>query len=190
MKRFIVAATVVVGGIVFAALPAFSDNSGVLNAKVSVASTCVTVAPGSIDFGTLPFTSSTSGGGGISSGSQSITVTNCSEGAENFLGKGYDAHGAGPSSLASWSLYQYSDSHIVPTPCSLGVNKYEAGIGGVFPDFTYLGTTDSALNGSWASAAAGEAKNGTAKLNMPCQGSVGVGEIMGFQLVVTAVPPS
>jgi len=187
MKRLVVAAAVVVGAFVLLALPAFSDNSGSVSAQVQVASTCVTVAPASIDFGTLPFTSSASGSG-PSLGSKPITVTNCSPSSENYLGSGTNAHGGGSTSTTVWTLTQPLVD-IATDPCDWGVNQYEAGLGSS-SSVHWLGTTNSPLTGTLASATAGEVKSGTAAFIMPCQGSSGTGEVVGFSYTITAVPSS
>ncbi len=183
MKKLVVLLALVVGGIIAAAVPAFSGSSGAVSATVSVASTCVTALPASVNFGVLPFTSNTP-----SYGQQTVTVTNCSSGSESYLAKGTDAQG----STTTWSLAQPSDTHIAPSPCSLtpGTNQYQAGLGAatLYPNFTFLGTVNSAMNGTWGSATAGEIKNGMAEVIMPCQGSGGAGETMAFTLTITAVP--
>lgn len=185
MKKLVVLLVLVAGGIVAAAVPAFSGSSGAVNATVSVAGTCVTALPATVSFGVLPFSSSP---GAPSYGQQTVTVANCSSGSESYLAKGTNAQG----STTTWSLAQPSDTHIAPNPCSLtpNTNQYQAGLGAatLFPDFTFLGTVNSAMNGSWASATAGEIKNGMAEVIMPCQGSGGSGETMAFTLTITAVP--
>lgn len=184
MKKFVVLLALVAGGIIAAAVPAFSGSSGAVSATVSVASTCVTVTPATVSFGALPFSAP---GGDSSWARQSITATNCSSGNESYFAKGSNAQG----STSTWSLNQQSDTHLVPNPCSLtpGTNQYQAGLGAttMFPDFTFVGTTDVPMNGTWATATANEVKNGSAEVVMPCQGSSGAGETMAFTLTIIAV---
>jgi hypothetical protein len=187
MKRFVTASVIVVGALALLALPAFSDSSGSVSAQVQIAATCVTVSPASVNFGTLPFTQNTTGSG-PSVGSQPITVTNCSPSSENYLGAGTNAHGGGPTSTTVWTLTQPTVD-IATDPCTWGPNQYEAGLGSSSA-IHWLGTANTPLTSTWASATAGEVKNGFATILMPCQGSNGTGEIVGFSYTITAVPTS
>src|SRR2546423_11576702 len=99
MRKHLVAAF----GIAVVALPtiagpAFTANSGTLHVTVTAqapAAPCVTVTPGSVDFGTLPFSTTS----GLSQATRDITISNCGTVGQNLLGSTSAA--TGPS--GSWT---------------------------------------------------------------------------------------
>jgi hypothetical protein len=165
---------VTVACFVLSAVPAFSADSGTVNAKVTVASPCLQIsfAGGltSIDYGTRPFSTSTSVS---SSGWDAGTVDNCAGSAENFSVKGTDA----TATDANWTL-------VDPLPCSAGVNKYTVTV-----DKSPLASGSVALsitNQLLVNVGAGQSVALHPYIYMPCSGSDGAGKTMNFQIVYTA----
>src|SRR5919201_152749 len=84
------------------AVPAFSASSGTVAVSVTAqapAAPCLTVAPGNVDFGTLPFSTPTDSGYIPSSAQRDITFTNCGTAGQNLFGQASNA--TGPS--GSWT---------------------------------------------------------------------------------------
>src|SRR4051812_26297725 len=114
MRKRLLTLTVVLAGIALAAtaVPAFTADSGNVTVSITVqapVAPCLTVTPGSVNFGTLPF--STNAGAGLSSGEANVTVGNCGTAGQNLLGSTTDA--TGPS--GSWSPLAYTG---IIDPCT------------------------------------------------------------------------
>jgi hypothetical protein len=159
-------------------LPASSADSGTVQAKVTVASPCLTItgaitSMGSLDFGTLPFsTTSGNSGKGVGAG----RVENCAATAENFSVRGTNAVGTD----ATWTLVDPRPNNV----CSAGINKYL-----VTPTKSPVATGNVGLSladqllvnvpaSQWVDLSVG--------LSMPCSGSDGAGQNMSFQIIYTA----
>jgi hypothetical protein len=156
------------GGILAAnAAPTFTADNGTVEASVTVATPCLVVTPGQIDFGTLPFSTTQ-----ISFGVAPISYTNCSESPERVYGRGTDASGGGS---ATWSLST--------VPCNGTLNNYTQGVTRPGNPATFLTTTDLELE-TVAGNLAGAYNQ--ASITMPCAGSDGTGSYMSFQFIFTA----
>jgi hypothetical protein len=169
--------------LVLSAMPAFGDESGTINAKVRVAAPCLTVAVsgGVLDFGTLPFTTSSSPGVGVQ-GNGFSTVTNCGQSAQSLAVRGTDATAAG-SSGALWSLVTFSGQGNL---CTLGPDKYSV----LVDDFTTLtGTVVTKTNQVMPKPVLqpGATESIDYDFYMPCSGSGGAGETMNLQIIYTAM---
>jgi hypothetical protein len=167
---------------VLSGLPAFGADSGTVNAKVAVASPCVTVGPGTgVDFGTLEFASTPQQVQG-NQGNGTSTVSNCSPSGENIFVRGTNAAGA---SGASWSLVARTQP--VGT-CDLGTNKYVLKVNAYDSTWTTLfgGVDATPTSQALFQSGAGATANIDYDLWMPCSGSGGAGETMSFQIIYTA----
>jgi hypothetical protein len=177
MKRLIAGAAglaVAAAYFVMSALPAFSADSATVNAKVTVASPCIAVqvAGGSIDFGTLTFSTPTTV---VRPGNGNTTITNCATTNENISARGTDATGAN----ATWTLI----GTLFPSPCTYGTDKYGLDVDKVAPGAVALTTQDQLLG----SAPAGQIQHPfNTFIYMPCTGSGGAGQTMNFQIIYTA----
>jgi hypothetical protein len=177
MKRLIAVASalaVATGYFVLSALPAFSADTGTVNAKVTVASPCIAVqvAGGSIDFGTLTFSTPTTV---VRPGNGNTTITNCATTNENISARGTDATGAN----ATWTLV----GTLFPYPCTHGTDKYGLDVEKVGPGAVALTTQDQLLG----NAPPGQVQHPfNTTIFMPCTGSSGAGQTMNFQIVYTA----
>lgn len=148
--------------------PILAADNGTVDAQVTVATPCVTINTPTIDFGTLPFSSETLGG----SGQKVINYANCGDAAERIWAAGTNATGTS----ATWQL-----SNAIGSTCSVPVNNYR------------LLITDGAIAAVLSTAAQelelldAEANNFvTTTLDMPCLGSDGAGQVMSFQILITA----
>lgn len=151
------------------AVPAFSADSGTVNAQVSVATPCITVSPTTIQFGTHAF----SAGSESTTGAAAIGYASCAPIAEKIFAKATDATGAD----ATWSL---TSAWI----CN-AVNTYNVRI--------WQTTSPSALvqltkaNQELESLGVGATGTfGYFGLAMPCTGSSGAGQTMSLQVIFTA----
>jgi hypothetical protein len=153
--------------------PAAGADNGTVDAQVTVASPCIeitTPATGTIDFGTLPFSSASDD----SLGQDYVTYVNCSGSDEHIWGEGTSASGT----TATWDLNDY----LYGLNCDQGLNQYKLAISGTSV-FTNLATTAKDLQ-TLASAADSGLLH--LDLTMPCVGSDGVSDTMSFQVIFTA----
>ena len=190
MKRLLPIGVLVTGVTAFitSALPAFGADSATVNASVSVAAPCITVAPSSIAFGTVPFSTPATPSSRTVNG---ISFVNCGASSEFVLAHGTDAVGTSPST-ATWDLAGFF-------ACSgaSGLNHYNLTLnggnsGGANPTPGFSVNTVKTdqylrLNGTNTVFAAGSAEPVDAYLTMPCAGSDGAGaSAMNFNIVFTA----
>lgn len=175
MKRLLSIAIVAAAALTaFAAsaLPAFGDDSGTVNAQVTVDAPCITVGPtGGIDFGTLLL--ETSGRNGVPNGG--VSFTNCSGQDEKIFVRGTGG------SAASWNL----DSTIDDCT-SEALDNYSL----LVQEQAQLATWQVILTETDRLASSGPFSAGEHPVDtflyMPCTGSSGAGETMSFQIVFTA----
>jgi hypothetical protein len=161
----------------FSALPARANESATVNAKVTVASPCLTVSftnPSAtgLDFGTLAF------GSGAGQGNF-FSVTNCSTAQESISARGTDATSS--TSTAAWTL---DDTFFGGPTCSTtpSTNKYAL-------DTNFAGQTGVvrlSKSDKLVQAIAPGPTSVHVSVAMPCSGSAGAGETMNFQFVYTA----
>lgn len=152
------------------AVPTFAADNGTVDATVTVASPCVLVSPGSVDFGTLAFSQT----GALVFSGKTISITSCGSSSEKLYGRATDAY---VGDLKVWSLvYDH-------TPCIYGPNEFNLVFAGGPGVSAYAQTTDQLLEtipGNGTAATAG------LNLAMPCVGSDGIGDTVSFQAVFTA----
>lgn len=184
MKRlFSVAGGLAIAGsyFVLSGVPAFSADSGTVNAQVTAMEACITVSPTTtVNFGTQPLSSPSLTS--IASGA-ALGFTNCSTAQESVFVRGTDATG----STATWALGAGG--------CSPGTNNYGIRFGdvvdGAYVEVLQLSTTNQgAPNASTPGApntyAAGATRSYDPRLIMPCTGSNGTGQTMAMQFIFTA----
>jgi len=152
------------------AIPALAADNGAVDAHVTVATPCILVAPPSLDYGTLPFTTPTNQG----YGARSIQLQNCGSSQEQLYARGTNATGTG----ATWAL-------VPADPCSGGLNEYflRARDNTNTGPFVALTTTNQVLETVGAGNAA---LTNELQLVMPCAGSNGIGVTMTFQATFTS----
>jgi hypothetical protein len=187
MRKYIYGALAIAAvTIATTATPAYTSDTG--NIAVSVTAQappapCLTMAPGSVDFGTLPFTAP---GPAVSFGQHDVALTNCGTTDEHVVAAGTNA--SGPS--GTWQLIPSADI------CATGVNKYQLDIYGPVGGagiLTYLETTPKPLGrlvgGVFVtySFPPSVVTNAVFQLAMPCQGSNGAGETKTLTATFTAV---
>ena len=164
-------------------IPASGADSATVDATVTPAAPCLTVAVSSATFGTKAF--STSAGTSVAL-TPNYGYTNCSSIAEKVLARGTSAQNA--AGTATWTL---DDTALgSASTCTLGQNKYQMKNVDIFPPGSgsnqgeiLLSTTPKVLNGA---VAAGQARQISPQLHMPCSGSGGAGEEMNLQMLYTA----
>jgi hypothetical protein len=155
-----------------AATPMLAADSGSVDAQVTVATPCLVVAPGAVDFGTLTFGSNAYAG---------VTYTNCGSTYEKVYGRATDADGAS----GAWSL---SPAFVGGASCASDpvTDAYRLNVLSN-ASFTFspvaLSTTDQLVE-TVASSATGDGDR--LYITMPCPGSSGGGEVMSFQITYTA----
>jgi hypothetical protein len=187
MRRYLLGAVVLAAvAMVVTALPALSADSGTVAVSVTAqapAAPCLTVTPDSVDFGTLPFSTSTRS----SAGSQNITADFCGTAAgQNLLASTTDAMGA----AGSWTPRASSGSPLAPLcPATNQFYLLLAG-GSTGPPLVLTGTTAPFLTDAGSAAVfPGGNKLLQLDLEMPCQGSSGAGETKTLTATFTAVVP-
>jgi hypothetical protein len=165
------------GYFLLSALPALANESATVNAKVTVASPCLTVSftnPSAtgLDFGTLAF------GSGAGQGNF-FSLTNCSTSQESISARGTDATSS--TSSAAWTL---DDTFFGTTTCSTNppTNKYALDTNLM----TQTGVVRLSKTDKLVQAIAPGAASMHVTVIMPCSGSAGAGETMNFQFVYTA----
>lgn len=166
------------------AAPAFTADNG--SVVVSVAAQapvapCVTVTPGTVNFGTLPF--STDDGAGLSQGNSDITVGFCgSATGQNLLGSTTNAS----SASGAWTPQPLTTS-IDVCPAT---DRFMLGVFGfTTPQLVLTGTPAPVLGSLGGPPAVFPAGDKVFRMTfyMPCQGSNGAGETKTLTTTLTAV---
>jgi hypothetical protein len=177
MKRLLPIPVVLAAASTFlaSALPAFSADSGTVDARVTVQTACITLDQTSLDYGPQSFVQP----GWIVNSNMQFDVTNCGSAAKLF-GRGTDATNV--SGSVTWTL---DDS--VEHQCTPGVNHYKFGLDGLQPVVwgVKVSKVDKQLLGN-SLLAPGSAVDVSHRLFMPCTGSAGGGQTMSWQIVYTA----
>lgn len=167
------------------AAPAFTADSGTVAVTVTaqaLSAPCLTVSPGAVNFGTLPF--SANAGAGLSYGASDITITNCGTAGQNLLAATTVA--TGPS--GSWTPVDHAATGILD-PCT-GPNRFYVSIfGGTTPELFMVGSfryVRASFGGPPEVFPLGD-KVFPLTMYMPCQGSNGAGEAKTLTATFTAV---
>ena len=148
------------------ASPATADDATV-EAQVTVATTCITVDPTSIDYGILSFSEV---------GAATTSFTNCSAQSQDIFVRGTDA--SSTTSGATWTLGSSLSCDRL-NEYALHVDDLSTLLGPVS-----LIANNQSLSTEVPSAAVREVN---ADLSMPCTGSDGAGETFTFSIIFTAV---
>ncbi len=176
MKRLSIVVGGVVGIAIFVAssLPAFSAGSGTINATVTANGACLELTQASVDFGTLPFSTS-----GVTNNTNKAagSVKNCSGQAEHLLGRGTDA--TNDSGTKRWTLAEYTTDI-----CLVGTDKYALTANAPSAGTQLVSSADRQIGTFFP--AAGDSETLNVGLVMPCTGSTGAGERENFSYVFTA----
>ena len=164
-------------------MPAFTADSGTIAVSITAqapATPCLTVTPGTVDFGTLPF--STNAGAGLSSGDADITVNNCGTAGQNILAATTDATGPG----GSWTPLAYNGTI---DPCTAQNRFYLDIFGFTVPALYMTGTPAPVLQAAGGPAAVFPpgSKGFRLSIVMPCQGSNGAGSAKTLTATFTGV---
>lgn len=186
MLKRMVAVVALLGGLAslgISAAPAFSEDSGVVNATVTVASPCLIVPSTAIDYGTKAFASTSTGES--TSTAAPFNVTSCSQAQEIISVSGASMSSA--TSSAVWTL-----SSAATTTCfqdgagqPVTLNRYKHEVtSGTTP--ILLTTSNASLGVVGASGSASDTLSITPKLYMPCSGSDGVGQTMSTTITFLA----
>jgi hypothetical protein len=172
--------------VALAASPVGAADNGSVTGTVTVAQggACLVVGASTVDFGTNPFSSLTTGSpvyeGTYDGGSSNrLQLQNCGAVDETVLVRGTNATSA--SSSTTWTLTPYG-------PCSMPPNYY--GLFAVWDttsgtDNINISTGDAELS-SGAIPAGGSLSSGN-WIMMPCEGSDGAGESFELAIYYTAV---
>jgi hypothetical protein len=186
MHRRLLTLTVGLAALALAAtaVPALTADSGTVTLSITArapAAPCLIVTPGSVSFGTLPF--STNAGAGMSTADANITTTNCGTAGQNLLGSTTDATG----SSGSWTPFAYTGS---VDPC-VAPNGFYLSIFGFNTPSLFLTHTPAAVLAALGGASPAVFPPGDKvfrmTLVMPCQGSDGAGETKTLSSTFTAV---
>jgi hypothetical protein len=167
------------------AVPALSADSGTVTLSITArapAAPCLTVAPGSADFGTLRFSTPVNAGPGPAYGQANIAISNCGTAGQNLLGSATDASGAS----GTWTL---TTEGVGGSPCP-NLNRYWLDVFMfAFPVLFLNGTPTPVLasGGGPAVLAAGTSYPSRMEITMPCEGSNGAGETKTLTATFTAV---
>ena len=156
-----------------ATTPALGAGSGTVSAQVTVASgACLTLGASSVNYGTQQFSTP---GAPVFSQSGLLGLTNCGSSSEQISAAGTNASG---NAGASWTLKQ-STSDL----CTLSPDLYESNAkdpaAGVLP----LGLAYANLGSPYS---AGEQRQVSVGMTMPCTGSSGSGQTMSFEYLFLA----
>jgi hypothetical protein len=153
-------------------LPAFSADNGSVEAKITVASACITVEPAAgIQFPSLPFSTSSSPQVGVAT--PDTTVTNCSGASEQVFVRGTNATSA--TSSASWAL----SGTFSPAQNQFNLDLASNAAGGTFVAVDPVSRT-------WRTMPAAAADVIRTSIGMPTAGSDGSGETMSMSVTYTA----
>lgn len=183
-------AALAVAALAVGVVPAFTADNGTVTVTVSVqapAAPCLTVTPGSVDFGTLPFSASNAAVD-RSQASSNITFNNCGTAGQNLLGSTTNATGPG----GSWTPLAYTGAVL---PCGLSgtdPNQFYLDIFGFTgsPSLFMTGTPAPMLTSAGGPPEvfpAGDPRLIRMTIIMPCQGSNGAGETKTLTATFTAV---
>lgn len=168
------------------AVPAFSADSGTVAVTVSAQAPptpCLTLSPGALDFGVLPFAAP---GGADVFDRRSLSLTNCGTAGENVLASATNA--SGPS--GSWTPTSVTANNPCPTLNVYSLVWTPSASG--FRILLLTGTPRMALDSQgqpWVFPAGSATSGGQLSLGMPCQGSNGAGETKALTATFTAVVP-
>jgi hypothetical protein len=180
MRRLLILGGIAVAVVLFvgSALPAFSDDTGTVNATVTAGAACITLSQTTVNFGSLNFSTSA---GNNAAGQLAGSITNCGQSTESILARGTDA----TNTTTTWSLVDATGLPTPVNPCDLSspnTNKYFLF---TFPgalSTVFLTTTNKAFN----TMAAGANSALTVGVVMPCTGSSGAGQTLNFSYIYTA----
>jgi hypothetical protein len=156
------------------AMPIMAADNGAVDAQVTVATPCIVVSPGAVDFGTLPFSLDNAP---VSMGLTGVSYTNCSASSERIFGRGTNASGNDGGGSVTWTLSQ-------PICPDGGLNIYGLWVRNpVSTSNKGLFLADEEIE----TVAAGDVgASNQLRLDMPCAGSDGGGAVMSFQAIFTA----
>ena len=187
MRRLIaLVGSLIAVGLSATVVPAFTADSGTVAVSVTAQAPpapCLTVTPGTVDFGTLPFSTIAL----MSVGPSNITVSNCGTAGQNLLAATTDA--TGPS--GSWTPIAFSG--VPPEPCqTLNLNGFYLEllkVGGDPP--LYMTGTPAPVRAQNGTPDVFPAGDQVFRLSifMPCVGSNGAGERKSLTATFTAVVP-
>jgi hypothetical protein len=185
VRRSLAAAAVLaVLALAATAVPAFTADNGTITVSITAQAAvapCVTVSPGTVDFGTLPF--STDDGAGLSQGSSDITVGFCgSASGQNLMGSTTNAS----SASGAWTPQPLTTS-IDVCPAT---DRFMLGVFGfTTPQLVLTGTPAPVLGSLGGPPAVFPAGDKVFRMTfyMPCQGSNGAGETKTLTTTFTAV---
>ena len=186
MRKHVVGTLVlVVAAFAASAAPALTADNGTVAVTITAAAPpapCLTVTPGTVDFGTLPFSSDN--GSGRKESNSDITVTNCGTAGQNLLGSTTNAAGPG----GSWTATSYYPSLTVE-PCPAPDRFYLSIFGFTVPALYMTATPAPVLASSGGPPAVFPAGDKVFRMGllMPCVGSNGAGETKTLTATFTAV---
>jgi hypothetical protein len=171
------------------AVPALSADSGTVAVSVTAqapAAPCLTVSPGTVDFGTLPFSGSNTD---ITRGEADITFNFCGTANSQIL-LGSTTPATGPS--GSWTP-QNDGGGVQPSvqPCP-GPNQFYLAIfdsGTTGPALYMTGTPAPVLGAGGNPLQLTGSIVTKLAIRMPCKGSNGAGETKSLTATFTAVVP-
>jgi hypothetical protein len=167
------------------AVPAFTADNGSVVATVSVApppAPCIMLTPGSIGFGTLPFSDPAAASTPLQDASPQVHFTSCATAGENLFLAASDATTA---SGGSWDVPNFGNDNT----CTSGSNLYQP----YFASFAFGSGRlyNPAADGTYftrvGAFSAGQAADLKFQINMPCRGSAGAGEIVSMTFSALAV---
>lgn len=185
MHKYLLGTLAVAAVALTASIPAFSAAGGTLNVTITAqapAAPCLAVTPGSLDFGTLPF--SANNGAGLSQGNRDVSIANCGTVGQNLLGSSSNATGTS----GSWTPLAYEPTFTI-SPCPAVNGFYLDLFGFNTPSLVMTGTPAPVLASGGGSPAVFPvgSKDFRLTLTMPCQGSNGAGETKTLTATFTAV---
>lgn len=188
-KRFLGAiAALATAALAVGAVPAFTADSGTISVSITAqapVAPCLTVTPGTVNFGTLPF--STNNGAGLSEGNTDITVNFCGTASgQNLLGSTTNATG----SSGSWTPTSYFPTQTIE-PCPASDRFYLSIFGFTNPALYMTGSPAPVLASSGGAPAVFPLGDKVFRFGivMPCTGSNGPGETKQITSTFTAVIP-
>ncbi|MGH8431692.1 MAG: hypothetical protein ACREUF_14950 [Solimonas sp.] len=177
MRRLtILGSTILVAALWLASsLPTFSADTGTVNVTVSAqAQACLVVGSTIINYGTKPFSAGTL----ITSPGNISAIDSCAPVAQNLQARGTDATGT----AGAWTLVNGTGG----CGAGLNVNQFRHEISSLSSGQVKLTTSNQSV-GTLAAGATGASLD--THLTMPCAGSVGAGQAMSTQIVLTAFVP-
>lgn len=183
MRSLIILGATLVLALCATAVPAFTADTGDIDVTITAQAPpapCLVVSPGSVDFGTRPFSASDRA---LSEASADITFTNCGTVGQNLLAATSNATGTS----GIWEPIDYEQtltidpcvapnrfylSIFIPNPAQylIGLPRFVRSPRGGPPMVYPVGDTVSRLT-----------------FTMPCQGSNGAGETKSLNAFFTAV---